>query len=72
MTYEILRIFYAIWIGGIFLLMLNAISNIVFAKKIRRKDLKVILTLPFFLAVWPLAICSPNGRKILLTKFNQL
>ncbi len=72
MTYELLRIFYALWMGGILLLSLNALSTIIFAKKLKGKDWKVILTLPLFLAVWPLAIFSPNGRKVLLVRFNQL
>jgi hypothetical protein len=72
MAYELLRIFYALWLAGGSAFILNALSNIVFARKIQRNDIKIILTLPFFIAVWPLALCSPNGRKILLTKFNKL
>jgi hypothetical protein len=71
-AYELLRIFYSLWLGGMLLFALNAASNAVFSKHIERRHIKVILLLPLFVAAWPLALFSPNGRKVLFTKFNQL
>lgn len=70
MAIEILRIFYSVWIFGIIVFLLNAIANSLFSKCSRRISL-FLFSIPFML-IWPLALFSPNGRKILFLKIEKL
>ncbi|MCE9566388.1 MAG: hypothetical protein K8U57_30560 [Planctomycetes bacterium] len=72
MAYELLRIFYSIWLLGAVIFTFNAVSSLIFSDDLDGKRLKALLATPIFCAVWPLSLFSSPGRKVLLGKFNQL
>lgn len=72
MIIEIMRLLYAIWAAGILLLWLHAISRTLFARgRIRKKVIFLFVTALFSVA-WPFAVFSPEGRKILWHKIEEI
>lgn len=62
-----------IYLAGVVLLILNAVSTIAFKKRTPRarpfRDLSVSLVYAF---VWPVAFFSPAGREAMLNRVNYL
>lgn len=55
-----------LYLAGIVLVLLNAVSTVIFSKTIKRKRLALMGTALLLVAFWPLAIFSEDGRKRLL------
>lgn len=68
----VMRLFYAVWALGVMAFLLNAISFSIFSKARAGRRLKMLLVQFCFCIVWPLAVISPEGRKILFSKINKL
>ncbi len=66
----ILEILYNIWFGGVILGVLNMVSTFVFGSN--KWAWKQFFATSWFIAIWPLAIVSPEGRAHLLGKFHKL
>lgn len=71
MSIILMRLFYSLWALGALGFLLNALSALTYSKN-KTKRLKALLMTPIFCALWPLAICSPAGRRVLFSRFNQL
>lgn len=67
----ILRILYTIWAVGIIFFCIHGISVWVFVHMSLRRQIKFLFTMLCFAVVWPLALFSPKGRKILLAKIEH-
>lgn len=55
-----------LYIAGILLFWLNALSTVIFSKSIKKGKLGILLTACVLSWIWPLALFSPEGRKRLL------
>ena len=72
MFIEIIRIVYGMWAVTSFLFFLNAISVILFMEDAWRAKLRYFMLTIWFCLIWPIAIFSPDGRKVLSGKFHKL
>lgn len=70
MFVEIGLIIFRLWAWGIVIFCINAISRFVFKPALSR-ILSTISALAYSL-IWPLALCSPEGRNVLLNRIEQL
>lgn len=68
----LMRIFFNIWSLGAFLFLINTFSHLIFIKRLPRAKFRCMLMALWFPLIWPLSICSPEGRKVLFGKFHQL
>jgi len=60
-----------IYIGGIALVLLNAVSTIIFTKSINGRRLKALGESLALVAFWPIAVFSVKGRKKLFLTTNK-
>lgn len=72
MAIEILRLMYAVWTGGLIFLLIHGVSRVMFAKNMSAwLRLGVLMNITLLAAVWPIAVFSPEGRKILWSKLEH-
>jgi len=68
-----MKLFYIVYFGGGALFFLNTVSTVIFKPRTKLlKKLNAIIRTVAFSSLWPLAIFSPSGRKILLNKTTNL
>jgi hypothetical protein len=66
----LLMILYRVYVGVVVLFILNALSVSIFSRK--RNKLRLIVSAGLLSLVWPLALFSTQGRKILFVKATGL
>lgn len=65
----ILKIIYPVYFGVIGWLVFNAISKLMFSKS--KSKYRYFYRTLFFSPFWPIAMWSPEGRKVLTSKFDN-
>lgn len=75
MSVELLRIFWSLWALGVLVFIGNAFSRLLFEdagdtswSRLMAKGVVCVL----FILIWPIALASPGGRKVILLRFNKL
>lgn len=72
MTYIFIRAIYGVWVIGGAVFLINAVSALMFSKLNKGKKARALFATVLFCAVWPLAIFSAEGRRIIFGRFNKL
>lgn len=70
MAYVILELLWNLWFAGAIISILHMVSTFCFGKPGWRW--KSFFATVWFSLIWPLAILSPEGRKHLLGRINEL
>lgn len=68
MSIILIILVWRLWLVGTILLFLNSITTWLFNPN--KKTFKAFLMSIPFIAVWPLAVFSPNGRKIIFKRIK--
>ena len=63
-----LRLFYGVWLAGIWLIVLHALAMSAFGGGKWKRRGRSFLFAALFSVVWPLAAFSRKGRRILVLK----
>lgn len=61
-----------IWFLGAIIFTLNSVSHALFSLDTTQKAMKDVAKAICFSACWPIAVLSPEGRRVLLGYFGRL
>lgn len=72
MTIILMRVLYGLYFLGAGWVVFNALSTCLFSRRKWRRKISHLVKAVLLAPVWPLAMLSPSGRKVLLKKASEL
>jgi hypothetical protein len=72
MIIELMRFLYSTWALGVIILVLHGLSRLLFSRKPFLEKVEFLITCGALAVAWPIAVFSPEGRKILWRKIDHL